>query len=153
MTFLKHQAVIASDHAGFPLKQEVAAWLQGQDCPLLDLGTDSTNSVDYPDFGQAAAQAILNGNAVWGVVICGTGIGISISANRFKWIRCALCGDVETAMLARRHNDANLLALAGRVLSPDLARKIVQAFAETAFEGGRHQERVLKIDAIMFEHE
>lgn len=138
--------LLSSDHAGFPLKQALAETLRGQGHEVLDLGTYSGDSVDYPDFGQAAARAILDGTAPRGIVICGTGIGISIAANRFKGIRCALCGDVETAELARRHNDANLLALAGRSLSVEQAMPIVAAFLTTDFEGGRHQNRIVKID-------
>lgn len=138
--------LLAADHAGFPLKQELASFLEKKGFSVIDLGTHSTDSVDYPDFGQAAAKAILAGKAEQGIIICGTGIGISISANRFKGIRAALCGDVETAKMARQHNNANILALAGRVLSAETAIEIVNAFLETAFEGGRHQNRIIKID-------
>lgn len=143
---MSRNILIASDHAGFPLKQSLSSHLTEKGYTVVDLGTNSLDSVDYPDFGQAAAKAILDGKAPTGIVICGTGIGISIAANRFKGIRCALCGDVETARLARQHNDANLLALSGRVLSPEQGRAIADAFLDTAFEGGRHQNRIIKID-------
>jgi len=146
MPAMTHKIILAADHAGFPLKQSVMQLLQSKGYEVLDLGTNTGDSVDYPDFGQAAAKAILDGKAEQGIVICGTGIGISISANRFKGIRCALCGDVETAELARRHNNANMLALAGRSLSLEQAEKIISAFLDTEFEGGRHQNRIVKID-------
>lgn len=146
MSAMTQKILLAADHAGFLLKQSLVEFLQGKGYEVLDLGTNSGDSVDYPDFGHAAAKAILAGKAEQGIVICGTGIGISISANRHKGIRCALCGDVETAQMARQHNNANLLALAGRVLSPEQAEGIISAFLETPFEGGRHQNRIIKID-------
>lgn len=138
--------MLASDHAGFPLKQSIATYLKEKGATILDLGTNSTDSVDYPDFAQAAAKAILQHKAGWGIVICGTGIGISIAANRFKGIRCALCCNAETAILARQHNNANLLALSGRMGDTNEAIAMVQAFAETPYEGGRHEKRLIKID-------
>lgn len=138
--------LIAADHAGFPMKTSLITHLQDRGFTVVDLGTDSTESVDYPDYGHKAAKALLDGVAPMGVVICGTGIGISISANRFKGIRCALCHNAEFAALARQHNDANILALPGRFVTAEQANAIADAFIDTAFEGGRHQNRVLKID-------
>jgi ribose 5-phosphate isomerase B len=137
--------VFASDHAGYDLKEKLKAQLDGY--KILDLGTNSTASVDYPDFGKAAADAIASGKAELGVVICGSGIGISIAANRNPKIRCALCSDVESAKLSRQHNDANMLALGARLVKADDAEKIVKAFLTTRFEGGRHQARVDKLGA------
>ena len=139
--------VIASDHGGFDLKKHLAAFIEQQGWTVLDLGTDSTESVDYPDLGQKAARAILDGKAPFSIVICGSGIGISISANRFKGIRCALCTSAEMGRLARLHNDANMLALGGRLTSPEQAEQIVRAFLETGFEGDRHIRRVEKLDS------
>lgn len=138
--------LIAADHAGFALKTHLIDSLTRQGFQVVDLGTESTESVDYPDYGHKAAKALLAGQAPLGIVICGTGIGISISANRFKGVRCALCHNSEFAALARQHNDANILALPGRFVSPEQADEIVTTFINTAFEGGRHQNRVLKID-------
>ncbi len=138
--------LLSADHAGFELKQHLKTFLEGKGYKTLDLGTNSTESVDYPDFGQKAAKAILAGDAELGIVICGTGIGISIAANRFKGIRCALCPTPDYAILARQHNNANLLALSGRLTPPDVAEAIVNAFLTTKFEGGRHEKRILKID-------
>ena len=138
---------LASDHAGFALKEAVKAHLTEAGVPVLDLGTDSPDSVDYPDFGYALAQAIEAGKAGWGVAICGTGIGISIAVNRHPAMRAALCHDVTTARLARRHNDANVIALGGRIIGTDVARDCVDAFLATSFEGGRHGRRVTKLSA------
>jgi len=138
--------LIASDHAGFALKQHLVGFLQKNGFDVLDLGTDSLDSVDYPDFGKKAAEAVLAGKSALGIVICGSGIGISITANRYKGIRCALCWTPEIARLARHHNNANMLALAGRFTTPEEAEAIVKAFIEAEFEGGRHQNRIVKID-------
>jgi ribose 5-phosphate isomerase B len=143
---MTRKILLAADHGGFSLKQHLALFLRGKHVEIVDLGTHSPDSVDYPDFGQAAAKAILDGKAECGIVICGTGIGISITANRFKGIRCALCSDVETAKMARLHNNANLLALGGRVLDPAVAEAIIEVFLTTEFEGGRHENRIVKID-------
>ena len=112
---------------------------------VLDLGTGSTESVDYPDFGRAAAEAIADGRSSRGIIVCGTGIGISIAANRHPGIRAALCHDVETARLGREHNDANLLALGGRTTDPETAKACLKAFLETPYDGGRHEPRVSKL--------
>jgi ribose 5-phosphate isomerase B len=138
--------VIGNDHAGLPLKSVVLATLRSLGHDVEDLGTNSTESVDYPEFGRAVANAIADRRADRGVLICGTGIGISIAANRVKGIRAALCGDVFSAKACRQHNDANVLALGARIIGPGHAEEIVRAFATTAFEGGRHQRRIDKID-------
>jgi ribose 5-phosphate isomerase B len=143
---MTQKILIAADHAGFVLKQHLLGFLQKNGFEVVDLGTYSTDSVDYSDYGHAAAKSILEGVADRGIVICGTGIGISIAANRFKGIHCAVINDVETAKLGRSHNNINLLALGGRVLDPTQAETIVDAFLTTPFEGGRHQNRIVKID-------
>lgn len=137
----------ASDHGGLEMRRFLLASLAGR-FEVLDLGTDSTESVDYPDMAAAAVAAIRDGRAERAVVICGTGIGISIAANKFSGIRAALCHDEFTAEMSRRHNDSNVLALGGRVLGPDLAFRIVEKWIQTPFDGGRHERRVNKISAI-----
>lgn len=137
---------VAADHAGFSLKQTLAAELRGAGYGVLDLGTNNSESVDYPEFGAAMARALLEGRAGRGVLICGTGIGVSIAANRHKGIRAAVCHNVETARLARAHNDANVLVLGGRIVDEDTARSCLHTFLDTAFEGGRHERRVSMLD-------
>ena len=137
---------IASDHAGFELKQALRADLASMGFKVLDLGTDSgTASVDYPDFGKALGKAIAAGQAKAGVAICGTGIGISIAANRIPGVRAALVHDVNTAALAREHNDANIIAMGARVNEPAQARAMLKTFFTTPFAGGRHAGRVAKL--------
>jgi ribose 5-phosphate isomerase B len=138
---------IASDHAGLELKSILKAEMKSRGCDVLDLGTDSAESVDYPDFGYAMAAAIKSGRAESGVLVCGTGIGISIAANRYPEIRAALCHDVTTARLAREHNDANVLALGGRLIGSEVAKECLAAFLETPFGGERHARRVQKLGA------
>ena len=133
---------IASDHGGYALKEHVKAYLAAKGITCEDFGTDSADSCDYPGFGQAAAQAVARGQCEKGIVICTTGIGISIAANKVKGIRCALCGDVLSAEMTRRHNDANMLALGAGVTGPMLAERIVDTFLAAQFEGGRHARRV-----------
>lgn len=137
--------VIASDHAGYELKEVLKQELTTMGYQVLDLGTGSTESVDYPDFGRAAAEAIADGRSSRGIIVCGTGIGISIAANRHSGIRAALCHDVETARLGREHNDANLLALGGRTTDPETAKVCLKTFLETPYDGGRHEPRVAKL--------
>lgn len=137
--------VIASDHAGYELKEVLKQELTTMGYQVLDLGTGSTESVDYPDFGRAAAEAIADGRSSRGIIVCGTGIGISIAANRHPGIRAALCHDVETARLGREHNDANLLALGGRTTDPETAKACLKTFLETPYDGGRHEPRVAKL--------
>jgi len=136
---------VASDHAGFELKEALRADLVEQGHDVLDLGTNGLDSVDYPDFGRTAGEAIAAGRAELGVLVCGTGIGISIAANRVPGARTALCHDSTTARLSRGHNDANILALGARVIGVETARDCVRAFLDTPFAGGRHQRRVDKL--------
>lgn len=133
---------IASDHGGYALKEHIKAYLAAKGITCQDFGTDSTESCDYPIFGRAAAEAVASGQCEKGIVICTTGIGISITANKVKGIRCALCGDSFSAELTRRHNDANMLALGAGFVGPNLAERIVDTFLTTQFEGGRHARRV-----------
>ncbi|HMK68929.1 MAG TPA: ribose 5-phosphate isomerase B [Stellaceae bacterium] len=136
---------IAADHGGFDLKSLLAAELKSLGYEVLDLGTHGSQSVDYPDFAAALADAIHAGRAKRGVLVCGTGIGIAIAANRFRFIRAAVCHDVTTARLARQHNDANVLALGGRILGSEVAKDCLRVFLDTAFEGGRHLPRIAKL--------
>lgn len=136
---------IASDHAGVELKTALKAELAALGYVPLDLGTNSPDSVDYPDFGHALAQAILDKKAKAGVAICGTGIGISIAVNRHAGIRAALAHDESTAKLAREHNDANVLAMGARIVSADLAKQMLNTFFVTPFAGDRHARRVAKL--------
>ena len=131
---------IACDHAGFPLKDALMKALP--DIEWLDLGTNNTDSVNYPDYGYAMGKAISEGNAERGIVVCGSGIGISIAANRFPDVRAALCTNGTMARLSRAHNDANVLALGSRITGFEVAMDCVMAFLDTPFEGGRHQTRV-----------
>ena len=139
---------IASDHGGFELKEKVKEYLRSRDIKVVDLGTNSTESVDYPVYGKACAEAVASGKADRGIVCCGTGIGISIAANKVKGIRCAHCTDEHMAEMTRRHNDANMLAMGGRTTDPDTALKITQVRLDTEFEGGRHQRRVDMLDEM-----
>ncbi len=136
---------LASDHAGFALKEVVKAELLSLGHRVLDLGTDGPASVDYPDFGKAAAEAVAGGKASRGVIVCGTGIGISIAANRHPGVRAALCHDATSARLSREHNDANILALGARLIGDEVAKECVRVFLSTAFAGGRHVPRVAKL--------
>jgi len=136
---------IASDHAGFELKGALKAELEAMGHAVLDLGTNSADSVDYPTFADALAEALRDGRAGRGVLVCGTGIGISIAANRHRHVRAALCHDPASARLSRAHNDANVLALGARLIGVETAKDCVRAFFSTAFEGGRHARRVAKL--------
>ena len=139
---------LACDHGGFHLKEVIKSFLKELSIEYIDYGTYSEESVDYPDFAYRAAKAIVEGEADRGIFICGTGIGISIAANKVKGIRAALCYNVYAAEMSRRHNDANVLCLGGRVLGSELAKRIVKAWLETPFEGGRHKRRIDKISKI-----
>ena len=139
---------IASDHGGYTLKEHIKAYLAAKGITCEDFGTNSTDSCDYPDFAKPAAEAVANGQCEKGIVICTTGIGISISANKVKGIRCALCTDTLTAEMTRRHNDANMLAMGAGIVGPMLAERIVDTFLATEFEGGRHARRVAKMMEI-----
>jgi len=136
---------IAADHGGFDLKSVLVPELRALGNEVLDLGTMSGDAVDYPDFAEAVARAIREGRAARGVLVCGTGIGMSIAANRHREIRAALCHDALTARLARQHNDANVLVLGGRLLGPELAKDCLRVFLITSFDGGRHARRVAKL--------
>ncbi len=135
----------AADHAGVGLKDQLVAQAQGLGHEVVDLGTHGTTSVDYPDFGRRCAEAVAEGTVDRGVVVCGTGIGIAMAANKVPSVRCALVHDVTTARMARLHNDANMMALGARIVGSQVADDCLMAFVETAFEGGRHQARVDKI--------
>ncbi|RUM49725.1 MAG: ribose 5-phosphate isomerase B [Hydrogenothermus sp.] len=139
---------IGSDHAGYDLKETIKNYLIEKGYEVIDKGTNSKESVDYPIFGENVAETVAKGEADKGIVICGTGIGISISANKVKGIRAALCTNEYMARMARKHNDANVLALGARVLGVDLALSIVETFLNTEFEGGRHERRVHLIHNI-----
>ncbi|WP_347303814.1 ribose 5-phosphate isomerase B [Croceibacterium sp. TMG7-5b_MA50] len=136
---------IASDHAAFDLKADLAQWLADIGYEVVDLGPDSASSVDYPDYGYRLAQAIGDNQAALGVALCGSGIGISIAANRHAAVRCALVSEPLSARLARTHNDANAIAMGARLIGPEMARACLAAFLDTPFEGGRHQRRVDKL--------
>ena len=133
---------MASDHAGYELKETVKKHLQDKGIEIIDLGTDSTESVDYPVYGQKCGRAVADGTADKGIVCCGTGIGISMAANKVKGARCALVTDVNMAIMTKKHNDANILAMGARTTEPDNALDMVDAWLETEFEGGRHQRRI-----------
>jgi ribose 5-phosphate isomerase B len=137
---------IGSDHAGFEMKQYIQEALSKEGYQFKDYGTHTTDSVDYPDFGHAIAKDISTNRYSFGILICGTGIGISIAANRHPKVRCALCWTEEIARLTRRHNNANIIALSGRFLDLEVAVNMVRAFLNEDFEGGRHQARIDKID-------
>ena len=137
---------IGCDHAGFELKEYVKALLFKLGQEVLDVGTDSEASVDYPDYAQAACRAVLEGKAQRAVLVCGSGVGMSMAANRFRGIRAVLCTDLYLAKFSRLHNDANVLCLPGRLMGKGLAEEVVKTWLETPFEGGRHERRVKKMD-------
>ena len=137
---------VGADHAAFSVKQEIIVYLKDKGLEVQDLGTHSEDSVDYPLFGQKVAQSILSGSSDKGIIICGTGIGISIAANRFKNIRATLCTTKIHAEMARKHNDSNVLALGARVTDIKTIKDIVDVWLNTTFEGGRHQRRINKIE-------
>ena len=140
---------IASDHGGYDLKMEIIKYLGSQGLEFKDFGAcDGKISVDYPDYGKTVAEAVSNGDFEKGIIICGTGLGISITANKVPGIRAALCTDSYMAKMSREHNDANILALGGRVVGIGLALDIVEAWLNTSFSGGRHKIRVDKISAV-----
>lgn len=139
---------IGSDHGGYELKEIIKEHLQEKGFDIKDLGTDSRQSVDYPEFAQAVGEAVVAGQVDKGILVCGTGIGISIAANKVPGVRCALVGDCFSAKATREHNDANIIALGGRVVGPGLALQIVDTWLGAQFEGGRHQNRLDKITEI-----
>ena len=139
---------IACDHGGLDLKESLKKWLIENNYDVIDYGTNSKDSCDYPDFGRPACEAVRDKKVDRGIVICTTGIGMSIVANKVKGIRCALVSNTEGASLTRRHNDSNVLALGAKFTSDELAKEITKIWLETEFEGGRHQRRVDKIMEI-----
>jgi len=142
---MSRRIAIASDHAAFAMKAELAIWLREAGHEVLDLGTNGPESVDYPDYGFALGNAIADGRADMGVALCGSGIGISIAVNRVAAARCALVSEPLSASLARQHNDANVIALGARLIGTEMARACITAFLETEFLGERHQRRVEKL--------
>ena len=139
---------IGCDHGGYLLKQDILIWLEENDYEFEDFGCYNTESVDYPVYAEKVARAVASGECEKGIVICTTGIGVSMAANKVKGIRCALCGDSYSAEMTRRHNDANVLAMGAGIIGPNMAKKITEVFLTTAFEGGRHARRVALMDAI-----
>ena len=139
---------LAADHGGFALKEHLKAYLAAKGVECQDFGTDSTASCDYPIFAKAAAEAVASGQCERGIVMCTTGIGISIAANKIKGIRCAHCADCFQAELTRRHNNANMVAIGAGFTGRDMARRIVEVFLSTEFDGGRHARRVDKVMAL-----
>lgn len=142
------RVALGADHAGVPLKDAVRALLESRGVDVQDLGTNGTDSVDYPDYAASVARAVTGGSADLGILVCGTGIGMAIAANKFVGIRAASVVDLESARLSREHNDANVLALGARVTAPDTALQIVMTFLDTPFAGGRHQRRIEKIATL-----
>jgi ribose 5-phosphate isomerase B len=139
---------VASDHAGFGLKEDLKKLLESEGHAVEDFGCENEESCDYPDFANKLCEAILDNECERGVLVCGTGLGMSYSANRHKGIRAALCTSVEMAKMAREHNDANVLVLGSRIIKPKLAHDILRAWVDTPFEGGRHLRRIRKIDGL-----
>lgn len=139
---------VASDHAGFDLKEKIKQLLESENHTVEDLGCYTTESCDYPDYARKLCRALTNGRIERGVLVCGTGLGMSYTANRYKGIRAALCTNTEMATMSRAHNDANVLVLGARVTEADLARDILKAWMDTPFDGGRHLRRINKIDEL-----
>ena len=139
------RVALGSDHAGFPLKESVKEFIKAQGHTIKDYGTYSSASVDYPDFGHLLAKKVKNNNNNFGILVCGSGIGMSMTANRHKNIRAALCYNVRSAKLSRKHNNANVMTVGSRLTKKNVALKCVKAFLNTEFEGGRHLRRVKKI--------
>ncbi len=148
---LAMRIALAADHAGYELKDVLVDWLRQAGHEVSDLGTNGPDSVDYPQFGTKLADAIARGDADRGIVVCGSGIGISIAVNRNPACRCARVSEPLSAALAREHNDANVLALGARLIGPDMAKSCVQAFLGTQFAGGRHQRRVDQLSQLLQE--
>jgi ribose 5-phosphate isomerase B len=140
--------IIGCDHAAYPLKEKVKAYLTEKSIDVEDVGTDSEISVDYSEFGVKVASQVSMGRFDRGILLCGTGLGMSMVANKFPRVRAALCNDLFSAIMSRRHNDANILVMGGRVIGEALAREIVNAWLETPFEGGRHRERLKNFESL-----
>jgi ribose 5-phosphate isomerase B len=143
---------LGADHAGYELKEALKGWLINHGLQVLDLGTHSTQSVDYPDYAALVGESVADHKVECGLLVCGTGIGMAMAANKVPGVRAALCGDLYTARLSREHNDANVLVLGGLLLGADMAADILQAWLETDFAGGRHARRVEKIADIERRH-
>ena len=139
---------IGCDHAGVELKNEILALLNNLKIQYIDYGTDSSESVDYPDFGEKVSESVASGKTARGILICGTGLGMSIVANKFSGVRASLCNDLFSARMSRLHNDANILVMGGRIVGKDLAQEIVRTWVSTPFEGNRHSRRLDKITKI-----
>lgn len=140
--------IIGCDHGGLELKNEIVKHLESKNIAVKDMGVFTSDSVDYPDIARDVCTSIVKGEYEKGILLCGTGIGISIAANKVKGIRAALCGDCFSAKMAKEHNNANVVVLGGRILGPNLAAEIVDAWLNAEFQGGRHQKRVDKIHAL-----
>jgi ribose 5-phosphate isomerase B len=145
---MKMKVIIGSDHAGFSLKNRVKSVLEDLGHAVEDVGCHSEESVDYPIYGKAVADGVASGEYPRGILVCGSGLGMSMIANRFAGVRAALCNDLFSAIMSRRHNDANLLVMGGRLIGTDLANEIVAQWLQTDFEGGRHQRRVAQFDEV-----
>lgn len=144
----KTQIVIGSDHAAYQLKEKIRQYLIEKGMDINDVGTYSEDSVDYVEFGIKVSTMVSTGKYERGILLCGTGLGMSMVANKFPHVRAALCNDLFSAIMSRRHNDSNILAMGGRVIGEELARQIVKTWLETLFDGGRHQLRIKKFDRI-----
>jgi len=142
------KVVLASDHRGYQLKDSLKKFLEERKIEFLDVGTFSADSVDYPDFAMLAAEKVSHGDYERGILICGSGIGMCVVANKFPGIRAAVCHDIAAVEMSRKHNDSNMLGLGADVINEELARKILQVWLETKFEGGRHLRRIQKISEI-----
>ena len=142
------KVIIGCDHAGFALKTQVKGLLETLGYSVEDVGCQSEESVDYPVYGKAVATGVAKGEFAKGILICGSGLGMSMIANRFPGVRAALCNDLYSAVLSRRHNDANLLVMGGRLIGSDLAEEIVRTWLTTEFDGGRHERRIAQLDEI-----
>jgi ribose 5-phosphate isomerase B len=140
------KVIVGSDHAGFSLKTQVKSLLENMGYTVEDAGCHGEDSVDYPIYGKAVATAVAQGKFARGILICGSGLGMSMIANRFPGVRAALCNDLYSAILSRRHNDANLLVMGGRLIGRDLAEEIVRTWLTTEFDGGRHGRRLAQLD-------
>jgi ribose 5-phosphate isomerase B len=143
---------LGADHAGWQLKEEIKAWLLDRNVELLDLGTHSPDPVDYPDYAAQVGEAVASGKADRGILVCGTGIGMAMTANKVPGVRAAFCPDLFTARMSREHNDANVLALGGRLTGRELALEIVEMWLRAEFQGGRHVRRVHKIAELEQRH-
>jgi len=148
MKNISSPVIIGSDHAAFPMKEAVKQFLSDNGIEVTDAGTTGPDSVDYSDYGIKVAAAVSSGEFERGILLCGTGLGMSMVANRFDHVRAALCGDIFTARMSRLHNDSNILVLGGRVIGETLALEIVKTWLETGFEGGRHLARLEKFDKV-----